>query len=310
MSDPVPILHVLWSVVLPVFLVAGLGVILQRSVGFEISGLSRPVFYIFSPSLAFVGLYSLDLQAIHPGRAVVFALLVALVMGMLGLGLSRLHRYNRSMTSASVLTLINNNTGNYGLPLNQFAFGMPGLQLATLYFVINSTLANSVGVYIASSGRAHPTEALRNVLKTPLVYATVLALIANAAHLSVPEPVYKAIALSGQAAVPTMLVILGYHLGRLGTHIRWRRALPITLVKLLVGPAVAWGISSFLGLEGLMRAVAIVQSSVPTAVMSTVLATEFDCEPEYVAEVVFTTTVFSLLTLTTVLTLVKTWVLG
>ncbi len=308
-SEPVPVLSVLWNVVLPVFLVVGMGIVLQRLVGFDISGLSRPVFYIFSPCLAFTSLYSLDLNAMHPIRAVVFALLVAFIMGGLGVFISRFSGHHRTMTSASVLTLINNNTGNYGLPLNQFAFGLPGLQIAVLYFVINSTLANSVGVYIVSAGRARPAEALRNVMKTPLVYATVFALIANGAHVSIPEPLLKAVSLSGQAAVPAMLIILGYHLGHLGTRIHWRRVLPISLIKLTVGPIVAWGISLLVGFHGLMQAVAIVQSSVPTAVMSTVLATEFDCEPEYVAEVVFTTTVFSLITLTTVLTLVKVFIL-
>ncbi len=309
MNNLVPVLPVLWNVVLPVFLVVGMGVVLQRLVGFDISGLSRPVFYIFSPCLAFASLYTLDLHAMHPLRSVVFALLVALFMGMLGIFLARVSGHSRSMRSAAVLTLINNNTGNYGLPLNQFAFGVPGLQIAVLYFVINSTLANSVGVYIVSAGRARPTEALRNVLKTPLVYATLLALLANGFHITIPAPLFKAISLSGDAAVPTMLIILGYHLGHLGTQIHWRRTLPISLIKLIIGPLVAWGISIFMGFNGLMQAVSIVQSSVPTAVMSTVLATEFDCEPEFVAEVVFTTTVLSLVTLTTVLTLVKMFIL-
>ncbi len=302
-------LNVLWNVVLPIFLIIGLGVLLQRKVHLEPQALSRAVFYLFSPCLAFAGLYSLNLNGDGLGPAVLFALIMALFMTVLGLLMARLGRYSRTYTSATLLTLLNSNMGNYGLPLNQFAFGTPGLQIAILYFVMNATMANSVGVYVASAGRANALQSLKNVSRTPLVYATLLALLFNWRHWPVPEPVFKAISLSGQAAVPVMLVILGIHLGRLGGHIHWRRTLPVTAVKLLVGPAFAWGLTGLLGMSGLLRAVTIVQASTPTAVMSTVLSTEFDCEPEYVSEVVFVTTLASILTLTTVVALVQTWII-
>ncbi len=302
-------LNVLWNVVLPVFLVAALGIALQRVVGLSARPLSQATFYVFSPCLAFATLYRLDLNGDGLWAAVGFALTIALVMGVIGLAISRVFRFSRTVTSATLLTLINSNTGNYGLPLNQFAFGQAGLQIAILYYVMNATLANSVGVYIASAGRASAREALRNVSRTPLVYATVLALLGNALHWPVPQPVFKAISLAGQAAVPVMLIILGINLGRLGTRVHWKRTVPVTAVKLLAGPVLAWFLSGWMGMTGLARAVAIVQASTPTAVMSTVLSTEFDCEPEYVAEIVFVTTVASIATLTTVVALVKGYIL-
>ena len=302
-------LAVLWNVVLPVFLVASLGIALQRFVGLNAKALSQATFYVFSPCLAFATLYRLDLHGDGLVDAVVFALTMATLMGGIGFLIARAVGASRPVTSATLLTLINSNTGNYGLPLNQFAFGQAGFQVAILYYVMNATLANSVGVYIASSGRAGVREALGNVARAPLVYATVLALAGNILHVPVPAPVYKAVSLAGQAAVPVMLIILGIHLGRLGTRVDWKRTTPVTLAKLVVGPTMAWFLSAWLGMSGLARAVAIVQASTPTAVMSTVLSTEFDCEPEYVAEIVFVTTVVSIITLTTVVALVKGYVL-
>ena len=302
-------LNVLWHVVLPVLLVMATGWVLHRTLDLDPKPLSRAVFYAFSPALAFASLYRMDLNGDGLGKAVLFGLLMAALMALLGWLLARWRRMPRAQTSATVLTLVNSNTGNYGLPLNQFAFGDPGLQIAMLYYILNATLANSVGVYIASAGRARPLDALRNVLRAPLVYATALALIANAGHWPVPEPLYKAIALTGQAAIPVLLVVLGIQLGRLNGHVRWQSVLPTTVTKMLVGPAIAWALSGLLGMHGLLRAVSVVQASVPTAVMSTVLATEFDCEPEYVAEVVFVTTLVSVVTLTGVVTLVKVYLL-
>ncbi len=301
-------LTVLWNVVLPIFLVASLGILLQRKLGLEPQPLSRAVFYVFSPCLAFSGLYSLHLNGDGIGDALLLAFSISAFALLAGFMVSRLGHFSRLHTSATLLVLLNSNTGNYGLPLNQFAFGAAGFNIAILYFVVNSTLANSVGVYIASAGRASPMQALRNVSRTPLVYATVLALIFNRQGWSVPAPIYKAISLSAQAAVPVMLIILGIHLGRLGTHVRWLHTLPVVILKLTLAPLLAWTISGLLGMSGVSRAVGIVQLSMPTAVMSTVLSTEFDCEPEYVAEVVFVTTVVSILTLTVLVSLLKLYV--
>lgn len=302
-------LTVLWNVVLPVFLVAGLGVLLQRLIGVDVRALSQATFYVFSPCLAFATLYRLDLNGEGLGSAVMFAITMAILMALIGFAIAKFLRYTRSVTSATVLALINSNTGNYGLPLNQFAFGDAGLQIAILYYVMNATLANSVGVYVASSGRASVSRALKNVARAPLVYATFAALLTNAFRWPMPAPLLKAISLAGQAAVPVMLIILGVNLGRLGTQVHWKRTIPTTVAKLGIGPVLAWLISGWLGMTGLARAVAIVQASTPTAVMSTVLSTEFDCEPEYVAEVVFVTTMASIVTLTTIVALAKGYLL-
>ncbi len=299
--------HVLWEVVLPIFIVAGAGILLQRLIRLDPRPLSRSVFYIFSPSLAFTGLYSLHVKGSGLLQALTLAGSIALFMFIAGIVLARLGHFSRVHTSATLLTLLNSNTGNYGLPLNQFAFGPIGLQFAILFFVMNAVLANSIGVYIASSGRASPAQAFRNVLKTPLVYATILALLANYLRWPVPAPLYKALSLSGQAAVPVLLVVLGLQLGRLGRHIHWRDALPVTLLKLIVAPVLAWFLSGLLGMEGIFRAVAVVQSSMPAAVMTTVLSTEFDCEPEYVAEIVFVTTTVSVVTLTLLVSFLSLW---
>ncbi len=304
------VLSVLWNIVLPVLLIVGLGVVLQRTLDLDPRPFSRAVFYAFSPALAFASLYTMDLHSNGLGQALLFGVLVAAGMGVLGWLWARWGGFTRSQTSATVLALVNSNTGNYGLPLNHFAFGEVGLQIAMIYYILNATLANSLGVYIASAGRTRPAHAIRSVLHAPLVYATFLALIANWWEIPIPSPLYKAVDLTGQAAIPVLLVVLGIQLGRLNGQVHWRRVVPVTLVKMLVGPMWAWVLSGWLGMEGVWRAVSIVQASVPTAVMSTVLATEFDCEPEYVAEVVFVTTLASVVTLTGVVALVKALITG
>ena len=69
----------------------------------------------------------------------------------------------------------------------------------------------------------------------------------------------------------------------------------------------AYGISSALGLTGAAQQTVIVVAAMPTAVFTTLLATEFRAEPRFVTSAVIASTVASLGTLTVLVTLLQRW---
>ncbi|MEJ2599531.1 MAG: AEC family transporter, partial [Anaerolineales bacterium] len=60
-----------------------------------------------------------------------------------------------------------------------------------------------------------------------------------------------------------------------------------------------------LGLDGLTRQVGVIEASMPSAVLTIVLATEYDVEPTFVSAAVFTSTLASAFTLTPLLAILK-----
>jgi predicted permease len=74
-------------------------------------------------------------------------------------------------------------------------------------------------------------------------------------------------------------------------------ALAVAL-SLLVTPFVALGLTWLLGISGPARQAGVLLASMPSAVITTILAVEFDVEPTFVTNVVFITTLISPLTLT------------
>jgi predicted permease len=107
--------------------------------------------------------------------------------------------------------------------------------------------------------------------------------------------------LLGDAAIAAMLVLLGLQL----YSVSWAgNILPLALssvVRLLVSPAIAIGLSVLLSIGGPFRQAAVLQAAMPTAVLTTVLATEYDVHPRFVTSVVFITTLLSMFTLTPLL---------
>jgi len=77
----------------------------------------------------------------------------------------------------------------------------------------------------------------------------------------------------------------------------------VAILRLIVAPALAALLAGLVGLEGLARDVTVLESAMPTAVITTILATEFDSDPPFAALCVLVTTLASLLTLTILLNL-------
>ena len=164
---------------------------------------------------------------------------------------------------------------------------------------------STVGVYLVARGRQQGRAALRNVLTVPLAYAGLLGLLVWATGIKVPIPIERSAALGGQAAVPVMLVLLGVQLADVRLRNDLGRISLAAATKLISGPLLGFALAGPLGLSGINRQAAILESSMPTAVMATVLATEYDAAPQFTAGVVMMSTLGSLITVTAVITLLK-----
>ncbi len=297
-------LGVAYNIIGPIFLIVGLAVLLDRRFAPDPRVFSRVVVYLFSPFLVLNGIARSDLRAGEIGLIVAMAILLILLVALVGWGLARLFRFDRKLKSAFMLSVVLINAGNYGLPLNEFAFGSAGLQRAIIFFVVTAVTTNTLGVYLASRGAASVRQSLLNVLTVPLPYATALGLFLNMRNVVLPLPIERVITLLSQATVPCMLVVLGLQLSRTSVKGRIGPILLATVVRLAIAPLIAFPLTSLLGLSGLARQVSIVEASMPSAVMSGVLATEFGSDAEFTTAVTLISTLASIVTLSVLLSLV------
>lgn len=287
--------------ILPIFLTAGAGYLLARFIQLEARTLSRVIFYVFSPCLVFTLLTTNQLSSQDSLLLVAYAISFSLAIGAITYIIARLLKLERRMIAAVLITVMFTNAGNYGLSLNSFAFGENALAYASLYFVMSSMMINTFGVLIASMGKTDFKRALVGLLRFPTLYAVILALIVNKLSINIPLPLDRSIDLLGQAAVPSMLVMLGLQLSRATLA---GRKLPIAFasgLRLLAAPLIAILFSNFFGFSGPIAQAAVSEASMPSAVMTIILATEFDVHPAFVTTVVTTTTLFSPIVLTPLL---------
>lgn len=298
-------LSVFFDVVLPVVLVAALGAAVGRWRGVPAEPLATVVFFLFTPALVYDALANSELAAGLSLRIVGAALIVYVVGYAAASAWSTLTRHEPSLRAAFALAVTSQNTGNMGIAVSLLAFGDAGVEIAVLTWVVTATLASTTGIVIASMPSGSSRRALLAPFAYPALYAAVLGLAANGSDVDLPTTIEAPIETLAAAAVPAMLVVLGLQLGRgVGELGELFDGAAANVLRLLVGPVVAFGATLVLGLDGLTRDVVIVLGGMPTAVIATIVATEFGVRPQFVTRAVVTSTFASLLTLTVLISIV------
>ena len=296
------LLDVFLQNILPIFLVAAMGFVLRRRLRLDKQALSKLTFYAFSPALVFSSLVTSQIPNDEMLQLAAYAFVVILLTGLAALLASRLMRLSRIDTVALLLVVMFANIGNYGLTLNRLRYGEEGLARAAVFFVVSTVLVFTLGVFIASMGQVSWRESLSRLLRMPVFYAVVAAVAIYSLDIQIPHPLLRGIELAGAGAIPVMLVVLCMQIADMKDLGRVWLAVPASGLRLIVGPIVAVIVAGWFGLQGLSRATSIIEASMPTAVITTILAVEFNVRPGLVTSTVVLSTILSAVTVPIVIT--------
>ena len=291
------LLSILASDILPIFAIAAVGFLLERRVPGSVKTLSAITFNALSPCLVFNQLVTSRLSGSEVGRMATYCVLLTLAMGVLARLVAIPLHLDRRTLSSFLLVAMFSNSGNYALPLILFAFGPEALAYASVYFVTSAILVYTVGVFIAASSGQELRRALKGVLRVPALYALAAAAIILLLRVSPPLALMRPIGMLSDAALPAMLLILGMQLKRAVVPSRPSVVGAAVVLSLVIAPILGITLTALLGLSGAARAAAITLASMPAAVVTTVLALEFDLDTSFVTGVVLVSTLLSPATL-------------
>jgi predicted permease len=293
----VTVLSILASDILPIFAIAMVGFFLERRLPGSVKTLSAITFNALSPCLVFDQLVSSRLSGSDVGRMALFCVLLIATMGLAARLAAISLRLDRRTLSSFLLVVMFSNSGNYALPLILFAFGQEALSYASVYFVTSAIMVYTVGVVIAASSGQGLRRSLMGILRVPAVYALAAAGLIIVLRIDPPTALTRPIGMLSSAALPMMLLILGMQLKRAVAPNRPIVVGTAVALSLLVAPMVGLGLSELLGFSGAARQAAIILASMPAAVVTTVLALEFELDSSFVTSVVFVSTLLSPVTL-------------
>lgn len=292
------------NVITPVFALVVIGYFAGTRLELEPRTLTRYAYYILIPALVFNVIASAQVEVGLATQMILFAVVVHIALAGVGWGVAKALRRPEKMVSAYILIAVFGNVGNFGLPLIEFRLGHEAFAAATVYFLAIMTIAFIIGVAAANLPSGGGLKATLAVFKTPALIALVPAVIANAYDIQPPLFLERIIGLLAAATIPTMLVALGVQLSTLKSFNFTSDVIIASGIRLLAGPALAILLAVPFGLTGIERGAGIFQAAMPAAVLTAIIAMEYDLIPEFVTTTVLFSTLASVITLTLVMALV------
>lgn len=302
--------HILINNVIPLTVMIAIGALLYRVFKLDIRTLSKLNFYLFSPSVIFKMLYESTISLAILGQvllffAVYFALLFALTEGVI-----RLRGYKNGMRTAVRNSVIFYNSANYAIPLNQLVFVGDAFTLSVqiIIMMMQNLIPNTYGIYSVNSEQKDRRLVWRTILTMPVIYIIPLAFSLRGFHVPIPDAIYTPLNYVANAFIATALLTLGVQLGSMKWKLRLSDVLLSNTMRLLVGPLLGFGVVLAFGFHGPLAQALVLSCAVPTSLSSVLLAVEFDNEAEFASQAVFSSTIFSIVTVTFVIYAVRLFV--
>jgi predicted permease len=262
------------GIILPVFLIIALGWLYAWRVKPDMATVNRISMNVLAPALVFSALASKDFDVAANRMLLVGSVAVVVGSGLLAWPVARIMR---EQARTFVPPMMFNNCGNMGLPLAVLAYGSAGFAPMVALFTISNLLQFTLGVWILD----HHAR-FGNLLRNPIVIATVLGFGFAIGHPPIPEWLMVAIRLVGDALIPMMLLSLGVRLYETSFG-AWRIGVVGGIVCPLTGLAIAMLLAPILGLDPMQQGLLILFGCLPPAVLNFMVAEQIGQEPGKVA---------------------------
>lgn len=289
------------SVVLPVLLVFLAGYVVQMWRKVDIKPVSTVAIYILTPALVFQTFYQaeMNMQYVY---MIVFAMALLFAIIIINKLYAWKMKYPTSIESGLILSTAFMNSGNYGAPIILFAYGQAGFAYAVSFMVLQAVIMNFFGVYYAARGISGIKTALKVLLRMPVTYAVLLAILLKLLRVEMPSTLMQPVELISQAAIPTVMLILGMQLAQIEwTTFEWGKVSYAVVVRLLLSPVIAWGLTLLMPMDPLLAKVLIVAAAMPSAATIVMYAVEFNAKPKLVSSITLITTLLSVFTITIII---------
>jgi predicted permease len=254
------------------------------------------------------------LLSMLPGLPVPFAVMIASYLVAIGVAAVLRVRKDRRGAFQSMFSL--SNSVFIGLPVNLLLFGDASLPFALLYYIANTTLFWTIGVYgiavdgAVRNGTQKPSlvsaSGLRRILSPPLL-GFLTAVILILLGIKLPKSIMDTCKYLGNMTTPLSMLFVGIVIAR----VEWKKLrfekdyIAILAGRFIVTPVLMVLAVRWLDLPVLMKQVFLMQATMPAMTQTPILAEAYNSDTEYAAIGTSLTTVASMITIPLYMTLIN-----
>lgn len=294
---------ILKDIILPVFIVLIIGYVIQTKFKLDLQTIAKLNIYIFIPAFIFVKLYQTDISPAIFGNVLLFMFLFVLILYILGFIAAKILKLDKMKRVTFTNSVIFFNSGNFGVPINDLVFRSDpfAMSIQVIILMFQNILLFSYGVFSLQSLDGSKIKALLAYFKMPVMYAMLLGIIFNWYDVPVADLVMVPVTYLADGMIALALLLLGMQVAEMELTKGLGTVYVSLIIRLIAGPLIALGIIYLFGMSGVLAQALFIASAMPTSVNSAVIAQEYNNHPDYAAQIVLFSTLFSAITVSMVI---------
>ncbi len=280
----------IFEVIFPVFFIIGIGYYLgKKNPKFDTNFITSFAGNIGTPAMIF---YTVTTTGITLSIFVhYFAYAILMISGFAVIGLIFLFLLKKDL-SMELPPLILPNTGNIGVPICLFAYGIQGLGIASAVASVIILFHFTLGVFLAKKKFSFDI-----LIKSPPVYAIIISVIFLFFEIKTPLFLENTTFLLTYATIFLVLMSLGIALTRFKFSLR--DSIIFSLLRVVIGPIIGFAVIYYFDLSGFPAGVLLIQSAMPSAILNYLVGSMYSPKKivDSIASTIVTSTLMSFLTI-------------
>ncbi len=258
--------------------------------------LNEIVLKISMPSLIFSNLISAQID-ISMALLPIISILISLSGAILGFIFAKVRGMSKKDMWTIIIACAMINSGFIGYPIVLGVFGHLGF-IRAIFFDLSTTIVFVLfGVILLWVFGGTMKDVGKSVLTFVPLWAVIFGLLLNILNIQIGTTLMSTFTYLGNATVPLIMLSLGLALDFKEVKAHFGTACYTSFVRLIIAPVIAFAFVLLFHVNGLNANVAILESAMSTAMITLVLSITYKLDISLMTACIFTSTIFSLITL-------------
>lgn len=205
-------------------------------------------------------------------------------------------RFGREKKSVLSYGLICSNSSFIGLPVAEALYGSTGVMFTSVFQIPIRFTMWTAGLSLFTEVKR--TDALKKLATHPCIVSIFIGLALMALPVQLPGFARETISSLSRCCIPVSMLVIGSILT--GTEIYALFSGPVLyycFLRLMAFPLVVYAVLSLLPMDPLLVNISVLMTGMPAGSTTSILADRYGCDSLFASQLVFASTLFSVITL-------------
>ncbi|AAK80891.1 hypothetical protein BJV85_000947 [Clostridium acetobutylicum] len=215
-------------------------------------------------------------------------------------------KVNDAQKGISKFVTVFSNSGFMGYPVLRSIYGENGVFYCAIFGIILNLFMFSYGIMALKNTKGNSLKELKRAAVNPSIIATVIGFFIFILKIKLPHLIALSINSVGSMTSPLSMIIVGIMLADINLSDLFKDKLVyiLTIVKLLIVPAITFVVLKLLNANQTVIGVIVVLEAMPAASNAAVMSLQYGSDENVALKHIFITTVLSIIIIPLVIKLV------